>query len=54
MTDREAIERARKELAMAVYISECGSNEGIRAMYSDRAEWICALLRLAEMVGERE
>lgn len=48
MTIEEAIERAKTELSQAVYLSECGSNYGIRAIYEDKAEWLCALLRFAE------
>ena len=48
MTSEEAIKRAKTELSQAVYLSECGANDGIRAIYEDKAEWLCALLRLAE------
>lgn len=44
MTDNEALEIAKKQLSQAIHLSECGVNDGIRAMYEDKAEWLCSLI----------
>ena len=48
LTDKEALEKARRKLSIAVHYSECGANDGIRAIYADEAEWLCVLIRNAE------
>ena len=48
MTAEQAIEEARTELSRCHYLSDCGANAGIRAMYSKKAEWLNILVWLAE------
>lgn len=45
---RVALEKARAELHLAIYLGECGSNAGIRKIWSDRADWLAPLIYLAE------
>ena len=54
MTDKEALKIARDRLSKYIYLSECGLNEGIRAIYSYEAELLCVLIRLAEKEIEGE
>lgn len=48
MTDNEALKIAKKQLSQAIHLSECGVNDGIRAMYEDKAEWLCSLIGCIE------
>jgi hypothetical protein len=51
---RVALEKARAEFHLAIYLSECGSNAGIRKIWSERADWIAPLIYLAEAQLTRE
>lgn len=53
MTDREALEKAKRELSRASAYSDIGSNNGIRTIYSNRADWLCRVIWLAENELER-
>ncbi len=48
MNGKEAIKQAKISLNQANYLSECGRNAGIRAMYNKKAEWLSVLIYLAE------
>ena len=48
MTEIEALEEAKKHLAFCTYMSECGSNAGLRKIYSDQADWLSWITYLAE------
>ena len=63
MTREEAaLRKAKDELDSAIYLSECGINAGIRAIFFKKAEWLATLIYLAEkalahqseLVKERE
>ena len=43
-----AIEQAQKECASAIFLSECGDNPGIRAIYSKRADMLSTLIYCAK------
>ena len=47
MTDQEAIAKAQKELDMDNYFAETALHAGLRTVHSNRAEWLCRVLRLA-------
>lgn len=51
---RVALEQARAELHLAIYLGECGSNAGIRKIWASRADWIAPLIYLAEAQIARE
>jgi hypothetical protein len=51
---RVALDKAKAELHLAIYLSECGSNAGIRKIWSERADWIAPLIYLAEAQIVRE
>ena len=51
---RVALEKARAELHLATYLGECGSNAGIRKIWSERADWIAPLIYLAAAQIVRE
>lgn len=44
----QCLEDARKELAYAIYMSECGNNAGLRKIYSNRADLLSRLIYMAE------
>lgn len=44
---KKSISEANEELGKAMYLSECGSNAGIRAIWSKRASWLSDLLYAA-------
>ncbi len=44
----EALAKAHEELEKASYLSECGSNAGIRKMNSNKADWLNWVIHLAE------
>lgn len=46
---REALESAKQEFHLAVYLGECGSNSGLRKMWSKKADWLSSLIYLAEL-----
>lgn len=48
MDDREALEKAKQELAKCIYYSECGANAGIQSINSRKAEWLATVIHLAE------
>lgn len=48
MNGKEAIKQAKISLNQANYLSECGRNAGIRAIYNKKAEWLSVLIYLAE------
>lgn len=48
LTEEEALAKAKQKLSIASHYSECGSNDGIRAIYSDEAEWLCTLFCIIE------
>lgn len=54
LNDKEALERAKTELARSIYLSECGRNAGIRKMYSDKSDWISVLIYHAEQNMRKE
>jgi hypothetical protein len=43
----EALCKARNELAMACYLSETAPNEGLRVIYTNRAEYLSTLVYAA-------
>ena len=51
---RASLEKARAEFHLAIYLGECGSNAGIRKIWSDRADWLAPLIYLAEAQIVRE
>lgn len=48
MTEIEALEKAKKHLAFCTYMSECGSNAGLRKIYGDQVDWLGWIIYLAE------
>lgn len=44
----QCLEDARKELGYAIYMSECGSNAGLRKIYSNKADLLSRLIYMAE------
>ena len=44
-----AVEQAQKELYTDIFLSECGDNAGIRAIYSKRADWLSTLIYYAKL-----
>lgn len=48
MTEIEALEEAKKHLAFCTYMSECGSNAGLRKIYGDQTDWLSWIIYLAE------
>ena len=44
----KAINTANEKLHQASYLSECGSNPGLRQMNSNKAEWLKWVVYLAE------
>lgn len=48
MTEIEALEEAKKQLAFCTYMSECGPNAGLRKIYGDQADWLSRITYLAE------
>lgn len=44
----KSLETAREKLNQASYLSECGSNPGLRQMNSNKAEWLKWVVYLAE------
>ena len=53
MIEREALEKAKKELALATWLSECGANAGIRRMWTNKLSWLSWVVYLAERELER-
>ena len=51
---RQSLEKAKEELSKASYLSECGSNAGIRKMNSNKIEWLRWVVCLAETGLEAE
>lgn len=49
-----ALEKAKAELHLAIYLGECGCNAGLRKIWSDRADWLACLIYLAEAQISRE
>ena len=45
----EDIEKAKVEFHLAIYLGECGSNAGLRKMWSNRANWLGGIIYLAEL-----
>lgn len=43
-----ALQKAKAELSLAIHISECGKNAGIRAINSEKAEWLATIVYWAE------
>ena len=43
-----ALDKAKEELDRASYLSECGSNPGLRQMNSNKAEWLHWVVYLAQ------
>ena len=48
MTEIEALEKAKKYLAFCTYMSECGSNAGLRKIYDNQIDWLSWITYLAE------
>lgn len=48
LTDKEALEKGKEALHYAIYLSECGKNEGIKTINRNKAEWLSLLIYLAE------
>ena len=44
-----AVELAQKELYTDVYLAECSTSAGIRAIYSKRADWLSTLIYYAKL-----
>jgi hypothetical protein len=44
----KALDKAKEELDKASYLSECGSNPGLRQMNSNKAEWLHWVVYLAQ------
>ena len=51
---KTALEKAKAEFHLAIYLGECGNNAGIRKIWSERADWIAPLIYLAEAQLARE
>ena len=45
---RTHVEQAKAELCLALYLSDCGSNLGLRQMWGNKASWLSSLIYLAE------
>jgi hypothetical protein len=45
---KEALTIAKAKLHRAIRLSECGYNEGIRAIYGKEAEWLSVIIYNAE------
>lgn len=45
---QEAIDKARVELSKAIYLSECGSNAGIRKINENKTAWLSWVVYLAD------
>lgn len=43
------LEKAKAEFNLAIYLSECGSNAGLRKMWSNKADWLGGIIYLAEL-----
>lgn len=48
MKDKEALAIAKAKLRREIRLSECGYNEGIRAIYEKEAEWLSVIIYNAE------
>jgi hypothetical protein len=48
VTNTEALEIAKKELARAIYESETYKNPGLAKIWSNKADWLGKLIYLAE------
>lgn len=48
MTNREALEIAKRENSLAIHISECSMNPGLRKIYGKKSDWLTLLIWLAE------
>jgi hypothetical protein len=46
---QNAIDKAKEKLSQASYLSECGSNQGLRQMNSNKVEWLRWVVYLAEL-----
>jgi hypothetical protein len=53
-TMKQALEKAKEELSKASYLSECGSNAGIRKVNSNKIDWLRWVVCLAETGLETE
>lgn len=51
---KQSLKKAKEELSKASYLSECGSNAGIRKMNSNKIEWLRWVVCLAETGLEAE
>ena len=49
-----ALEKAKEKLSQASYLSECGSNQGLRQMNANKADWLKWVVYLAELGLETE
>lgn len=47
MTDREALDKAQKELDTASYFEETSPYEGLKAVHRNKIAWLVRVLRLA-------
>lgn len=54
INNKEALKRAKTELARSIYLSEYGRNAGIRKMYSDKSDWISVIIYHAEQNMRKE
>ena len=52
ITLEEAIKKCNNELAFAIHMEECAPNAGLQVIYSNKAEWLCQVLRAARMYYE--
>ena len=50
----EAIDKAEEKLKQAIYLSESGSNTGLRQMNSNKADWLKWIVYLAKIGFETE
>lgn len=48
MTEKEALEIAKREQSLAIHLSECSMNSGIRKIYGKKSDWLTLLIWLAE------
>jgi hypothetical protein len=53
-TYEAALNKAKEKLNQAIYLSECGSNQGLRQMNANKAEWLKWVVYLAELGLETE
>lgn len=48
MTKEKVLKKAKEELSNSIYMTECGSNGGLRKIHENRIEWLAPLVTMAE------